>query len=221
MKIFNQDLVGIDCNYLKVKFTQPIYCGMVILDLAKYFMYNYFYKHLKKSYGDKLTLMATDTDSFMYYVETNDIYKDMLHNLYLYDTSNYPKESPLYSLERKKQMGTMKDELASLPMKEFVALRPKMYSFTYDKNDIEINERRCKGISRVVVKKELLHEHYKDTLLNSRQVKSTMYGLRSDHHIMYCDKINKVSLSAVDDKRYWNEDGISSLAFGHYKIKKS
>ena len=49
-------------------------------------------------------------------------------------------------------------------MKEFVALRPKMYSFTYDKNDIEINERRCKGISRVVVKKELLHEHYKDTL---------------------------------------------------------
>ena len=37
--------------------------------------------------------MATGTDSFMYYVETNDIYKDMLHNLYLYDKSNYPKES--------------------------------------------------------------------------------------------------------------------------------
>ena len=69
MKIFNQDLVGIECNYLKVKFTQPIYCGMVILDLAKYFMYNYFYKHLKKRYGDKLSLMATDTDSFMYYVD--------------------------------------------------------------------------------------------------------------------------------------------------------
>ena len=66
---------------------------------------------------------------------------------------------------------------------------------------------------------ELLHEHYKNTLLESKQTKSTMYGLRSDHH-MYCDKIDNVSLSAFDDKRYWLEGGISSLAFGHHKIKK-
>ena len=182
-------------------------------------MYDYFYNHLKARYGDKLTLLATDTDSFMYYVETDDVYKDMFQNLHLYDTSNYPTDNPLYSLERKKNLGKMKDELGGIPMKEFVALRPKMYSFIYHKNDTEINEKRCKGVSRVVVKNELCHEHYKETLLNCTEMKSTMYGLRSDRHIMYCDKINKVSLSAFDDKRYWLDDGISSLAYGHYKIK--
>ena len=96
-----------------------------------------------------------------------------------------------------------------------------MYSFLYNNaNQEEINEKRCKGISRVVVEKELRHSHYKDTLLKSIQMHSTMFGLRSDHHIMYCDKINKISLSAFDDKRYWLEDGVSSFAYGHYKIKK-
>ncbi|MEW8547250.1 MAG: hypothetical protein AB2693_27385, partial [Candidatus Thiodiazotropha sp.] len=219
--IFNQDLVGIECSYVKVNFVQPIYCGMAILDLAKYFMYNHYYNYLKSKYSDKLTLMATDTDSFMYYVETDDVYSDMLQNLHLYDTSNYPSDSPLFSNDRKRTIGVMKDELSLGIMKEFVALRPKMYSFLFKKNNEELNEKRCKGISRVVVKKEILHEHYKETLLNSTQKKSTMYGLRSDNHIMYCDKINKISLSAFDDKRYWLPDGISSYAYGHYKFRKS
>lgn len=221
IKIFNQDLVGIECSYVKVNFVQPIYCGMAILDLAKYFMYNHYYNYLKSKYSDKLTLMATDTDSFMYYVETDDVYSDMLQNLHLYDTSNYPSDSPLFSNDRKRTIGVMKDELSLGIMKEFVALRPKMYSFLFKKNNEELNEKRCKGISRVVVKKEILHEHYKETLLNSTQKKSTMYGLRSDNHIMYCDKINKISLSAFDDKRYWLPDGISSYAYGHYKFRKS
>ena len=147
MKIFSQELVGIECNYLKVKFVQPIYCGMVILDLAKLFMYNYYFNVLKARYGNKLTLMATDTDRFMFYVETEDFYKDMLENINLYDTSNYPTDSPLYNLEREKKVGSMKDELGGYPMKEFVALRPKMYSFLYNNaNQEEINEKRCKGI---------------------------------------------------------------------------
>ena len=46
---------------------QPIYCGMVILDLAKYFMYNYYYNCLEPKYIEKITLIATDTDSFVLY----------------------------------------------------------------------------------------------------------------------------------------------------------
>lgn len=220
MKIFNENLVGIECLYAKVNFVQPIYCGMAILDLAKYFMYDYYYNHLKSYYQDQLTLMATDTDSFIYDVITPDVYSDILKHLHLYDTSNYPTDSLLHSNDRKKKVGVMKDELCGVAMKEFVALRPKMYSFVYKKNEEELNEKRCKGISRVVVRNELHHEHYKETLMNSTQMKSTMYGLRSDHHLMYCDRINKISLSAFDDKRYWLDDGITSLAYGHYRIKE-
>ena len=53
---------------------QPIYCGMAILDLAKYFMYNCYYNYLKSKYIDKIISMATDTDSVMYCVETDDVY---------------------------------------------------------------------------------------------------------------------------------------------------
>ena len=50
----------------------------------------------------------------------------MLQNIHLYDTSNYLTDNPLYCLDRKKQIGSMKDELGGCAMKEFVALRPKM-----------------------------------------------------------------------------------------------
>lgn len=193
---------------------------MVILYLAKYLVYDCYCNQLKARYGEKLTLMATDTDSLMFYEETDDVYKDMIQNLHLFDTSNYPTDSPLYSLERKQTVGVMKDELGGIPLKEFVALRPKMYSFIYHKNDQEINEKRCKGVSKVVVKNELCHKQYKITLLDSSEIKSTMYQLRTDHHIMFCDKINTVSLSSFDDKRYWHNNAISSLGFGHYKLKQ-
>lgn len=124
----------------------------------------------------------------------------------------------LFTNDRKKKIGVFKDELGGVPMKQFVALRPKLYSYIYDKDNKQINEKRCKGINRTVVKKEIFHQHYINTLLNSSSMKHTMYGLRSDHHIMYCDKITKTSLSAFDDKRYWLDDGITSLAYGHYKI---
>ena len=35
---------------------------------------------------------------------------------------------------------------------------------------------------------------------------------------MYTMDINKVSLSAYDDKRWIKDDGISSFSYGHYKI---
>lgn len=120
MELFSEDLVGVECSYVKVNFVQPIYCGRTILDLAKYFMYNYFYNYLKPKYRDSLILMATDRDSFMFCIET-DVYRYMLQIIHLYDTSNYPPYHPLYSNGRKKKVGVMKDELGGIPIKEFVA----------------------------------------------------------------------------------------------------
>ena len=36
---------------------------------------------------------------------------------------------------------------------------------------------------------------------------------------MYTEEINKVALSAEDDKRVIMEDGIHTLAYGHYSLK--
>ena len=45
-----------------------------------------------------------------------------------------------------------------------------------------------------------------------------MNVIRSHKHELYTEQINKVALSAEDDKRVIMEDGISTLAHGHYVI---
>jgi len=216
-KLFNADLVGVECAYTKVNLCYPFYCGMAILDLSKHAMYDFFYHYLKPKYGNGLQLQLSDTDSYIYLIHTRDVYKDMQQDLHLFDTSGYAKNHPLYSEARKKQLGIMKDELNGQVMREYVGLRAKMYSYVYTTDDNQtINEKRAKGISRTTVKKDLRHDHYLQTLADSSQMKSTMYSLQSDHHVMYCNRITKTGLSAFDDKRYLLEDGITSVAYGHY-----
>jgi len=43
-----------------------------------------------------------------------------------------------------------------------------------------------------------------------------MTVIQSDEHEVFTKKIDKVALSAKDDKRIIMEDGISTLAYCHY-----
>ena len=52
-------------------------------------MYQFHYDYIKPKYGDKATLLFTDTDSLCYHIQTEDIYKDMDDNKTLFDRSGY------------------------------------------------------------------------------------------------------------------------------------
>src|SRR6266496_494964 len=69
-----------------------------------------------------------------------------------------------------------------------------------------------------VIKKVLKHETYKEILESSSKMYSRMKVIRSQKHRIYTMDINKVSLSAYDDKRWITDDGISSFAYGHFRI---
>ena len=45
-----------------------------------------------------------------------------------------------------------------------------------------------------------------------------MNVIRLHNHENFTEEINKIALSANDDKRYILEDGITTLAHGHYAI---
>ena len=47
----------------------------------------------------------------------------------------------------------------------------------------------------------------------------TQRTIRSDHHILGTYEMRKVGLSAADDKRWIQADGISTLAHGHYQTR--
>ena len=93
---------------------KPVYTGMTILDNSKILMYDFFYNELKKNIFVQKYLYK-DTYSLLVEIETDDVYKDIEKNKNLYDTSDYPKEHPLYSNANKKVLGKMKDECAMEP----------------------------------------------------------------------------------------------------------
>ena len=161
-------------------------------------------------------MLFTDTDSLTYEIETKDLYSDFRNDIFKFDNSDYPKSSPYFNNMYKKVIGKFKDEAAGVPICEFVGLRSKMYS--YIKNNKK-GGKKAKGIKKNVIKKDIQHENYKETLFNNEQMHHKMKTIRSQNHKLSSYEINKVSLSCFDDKRYINEDGITSHAYGHKNIE--
>ena len=209
--IFTKDLVGVQCLKSQVTLDKPIYVGFAILELSKIIMYRYHYQ-MKEIYGDRLKLCFTDTDSLLYEVETDDIYKDMQENLDWYDTSDYPVDHPLHSNVNKKVLGKMKDEMAGEPIEEFVGLRSKMYSIKSG----GVEKKTAKGIRKNTIRRSLRHQMYKDVLFEEKVTEATMRAIRSVNHQLYSVKIKKLALSPFDDKRFVCDNKVDTRAHGHY-----
>ena len=125
------DLMSREMGKVKVKMNKPVYLGQAILDLSKTFMYEFHYNYMKQKYSEKnLKLLYMDTDSLVYDIKTEDFYKDIANDVETrFDTNEYESGRPLPIGKNKKVIGLMKDELGGKTMKEFISLRPKMYSY--------------------------------------------------------------------------------------------
>ena len=188
---------------------------MCILDLSKTLMYEFHYNYIKKKYGNKVKLLFTDTDSLTYEIEADDVYQDFSNDKIKFDSSDYPESSPYFDKSNKKVIGKFKDEAAGVPICEFVGLRSKMYSYM---KDDQKGGKTAKGIKKNVIKKNITHENYKNVLFNNEQMHHTMKTIRSNNHQLGSYELNKVSLSSFDNKRYIHNNGVTSYAYGHYKI---
>lgn len=213
-KIFNDDLASIELHKQKLVLNRPIYVGFSVLDLSKTLMYDFHYNYMKSKYGSRAQLLFTDTDSLCYEITTGDLYHDLKDDKELFDFSAYPRNHSLYDATNKKIIGKMKDETESVPVKEFVGLRSKMYSMVHG------NTEKPKGISKAVIRSKLRHDLYKQCLFNRETQMEPMILFRTDRHEIYTVKLNKTTLSAYDDKRYILEDGIQTLAHGHWRCQK-
>ena len=166
-------------------------------------------------YGSRAKLAYTDTDSFVYHIQTPDLYKDMTDNLDAFDTSDYPVDHPVHSKTNAKVLGKMKDECSSLAPQEFVGLRAKMYSILLRNGKPKFT---AKGVSHRYILKHLHHKDYLRTLKETESTIATFSTLRSQKQQIKTIELTKKCLSAFDDKRYILKDGITIHAYGHYKI---
>ena len=73
-------------------------------------MYEFWYDYVKPKYGEKSKLCYMDTDSFIVYIKTNYIFKDIPKDVETrFNTSNYELDRPLPKGKNKKVIGSMKD----------------------------------------------------------------------------------------------------------------
>ncbi|KAF0690697.1 Uncharacterized protein FWK35_00034588 [Aphis craccivora] len=121
-----------------------------------------------------------DSDSLVYEIRTSNFFDDIKRKLFSYfDTSNYPKNHNCYSDRRKNQPGYFKDELKSEILLEFItlrSLRPKLYAYKTDKDEVK----KAKA---------------------SQQLCKSMNCIQSKDNFVYSKSIDKIALSANDDKR--------------------
>ena len=218
-KIFDENLLSVHMKKTSLCMNKPVYLGMSILDLSKTLMFDFHYKYIKPKYGNKAKLLFTDTDSFLYEIETEDFYKDITPDVKeRFDTSEYPEKhkSGIPTGENKKVLGKFKDETAGKPIKEFVGLRAKLYSYKMDEGK---ENKRCKGIKKDVIERSIRHEDYKICLETGKEILRKQNIIRSYNHEVFTEEVNKIALSAADDKRYLLKDSHDTLAWGHRRIK--
>ena len=208
--LFGENLMGCKMGKIKVMMNKPVYLGQAILDLSKIVMYEFHYDYMVPKYGENLTPCYIDTDSLVYHIKTNDFYVDIADDVQTrFDTSGYCPNRPLPIGLNKKVIGLMKDEFGGAIMTEFVALRPKLYS--YRKLD-GTKDKKCKGIKKC---------DYKNCLFNPDVIYRSQLMFRSSKHKVHTIEVNKVTLNRDDNKWISERDAISTLARGHKSLSWS
>jgi hypothetical protein len=211
-------------------------------------MFDFHYDVMMARYGpEKLKLLMTDTDSLVYCVETPDLYADLATMQHHFDFSDYSKTHPLHSTANKKAVGYFKDEMNGHVIERFAGLRAKMYGIQVEDFDHSraigkllkagvpqeeidrrlaagqfkdwLNECKGKGVARGVIKALTVadYEQVRDSVQSTHAVQT---ALRSYNHAVHTIRFNKVCLSAFDSKRWVCDDGIATLAHGHWRIPR-
>ena len=221
-------LVGAHMGKANVILNKPIIVGASVLGLSKLLMYRFWYDFVKEKYGDKARLGYMDTDSFIYHVKTEDIYKDMA------------ERPDLFDLNDTKTIGLFKDETPGNVITESYHIRAKSYHYVLaDKS----TKSKHKGISKKgmsvmatstyfptlggsLLDKQVpvaeifdpMTQVYQDCLFGNEVFYAKNVGMRTKDHIISLVESEKKALSPIDTKRWILSDGISSVPFGHWRI---
>ena len=127
----SDNLCSVYFSVSTIKWDKPTPVGAVILDLSKLALYNFHFNEMRPRYGSRICVTYKDTDSLLYRIDTDDLYKGIEEFKHLLDLSDYPTSHPLFDPTNKKVPLTMTDEINGSVLEESVILRSKMYSIKF------------------------------------------------------------------------------------------
>ena len=179
-KIFNKNCAAIDKIKSLLLLNKPIYAGFTVLDLSKWKVYDFHYNFIKKNFD-------------VAYEIKSDVYEEFFKWKYLFDFSNYSKDSKSFDAMNKKVIGKMEAEVGGVIVDEFVGLKSKMNS-TKKIDGKESNTAKGVNLTREF-------NEFKDILLNKKIIRHKMKRIQAKKHKIETYEIDKISLSCFDDKR--------------------
>ena len=189
--------------------------GFSVLDLSKYIMQKLYYKALKPAFGNRVTTVLTDTDSFLVAVPGKNSDEALQKIASVMDFSNYPPSHHLYCLSRKNVPGYLKNETAGDEILETVGIRSKTYSIKTKK---EITN-KCKGV-KGYVKNKIPFSAFVEAVKELCEVNVTQHSIQSKKHNISLIQSRKIAFSSFDDKRY-SLCQMHTVPYNSYLIKKS
>ena len=75
-------------------------------------------------------------------------------------------------------------------------------------DDSQMN--KAKGVKKCVIKRRLMFENSKDSLFNNKTIMRSQLRLKSDHHNVYTEEVNKIALNSSDSKGLQTFDRITT-----------
>ena len=192
--IINQSLTILEMEKTSVVYNYPILIGSIILQNSKVHMFNYLYKIYPRLFGN-YTVLYQDTDSI--YAKLN-----MSHDEYL---KILEENKDLFG----KDIGLMEPEQLNNPIKEFIALSSKCYSFICEKeiknnkNKLKYNIVHTKGLVDSYKNKYIDHSLFKKTLLeNMKPDKISFNNISVKNQQIKTNTIVKNNIEFLNDKRH-------------------
>ena len=165
--------------------------------------------------------MYVDTPSFIVYIKTDDIYKDIAEDVQTrFDTSNNELDRPLPKGKHKKVIGLMKDELAGKIITKFVGLRAKTSSYLIGDGS---EDKKAKDIKKCFIKRKIKFANYincleatqhenkinhlekkididsvkkshKEFVKNNKLILKTQQRFKSERYNVFTEETNKIAL---------------------------
>ena len=192
--IINENLTILEMEKTSATYNYPILIGSIILQNSKVHMFNYLYKIYPRIFGDYKVL----------YINTDSIYAklNISHEEYL---KILEENKDLFS----KNIGLNEPEYANNPIKEFIALLSKCYSYLC-KNDIKDSRNKLKnnivhskGIANSYKNEYIDHALFKKTLIeNMKPYKISFNNISVKNQQIKTNTIVKNNLEFLNDKRY-------------------
>jgi hypothetical protein len=78
--------------------------------------------------------------------------------------------------------------------------------------------KKAKAIKKNVVQKEICFEDFRECVLTRESIYKEQNVFKTEMHNIYTVELNKNSLNVYDDKRLVLDNGMNTLAWGHYII---